>query len=61
VWIVTAWQRISPEVSVKSFKKCCMSNGTDGTDGMLWNGSEEDGNVRSEVRKMKALTVTWRR
>ena len=46
---------------MKSFKKCCMSNGTDGTDGMLWNGSEEDGNVRSEVRKMKALTVTWRR
>jgi hypothetical protein len=28
----------------------------DGTDDMLWNGSEEDGNV-SSTRKMKALTV----
>ena len=28
--------------------KCCISNAVDGTDGdMLWNGSEEDGNVRS--------------
>jgi hypothetical protein len=37
---------------VKGFKVCCMSNGMDGTDdGMLWNGSEEDGNVRSECKK----------
>jgi hypothetical protein len=38
------------------FNKCCISNAEDGTDDgdMLWNGSEEDGNVR---RKMKALTV----
>ena len=28
----------------------------DGTDDMLWNGSEVDGNVR-HVRKMKAVTV----
>ena len=34
---------------VKGFKKCCMSNALDETDGdMLWNGSEEDGNVRSD-------------
>ena len=52
-----AWQRISPEVTGKSFKKCCISNAMDKTaDDILWNGSEEDGNVRS-VRKMKALTV----
>ena len=39
---------------MKVFKKCCISNVTDGTDNdMLWNGSEENGNVR----KMKALTV----
>jgi hypothetical protein len=44
-------------VTVKGFKKCCISNAVDGTDdGMLWNGSERDGNVRS-VRKMKALTA----
>jgi hypothetical protein len=43
-----AGQCISPEVIVKGFKKWCTSNVMDGTDDdMLWNGSEEDGNVRS--------------
>jgi hypothetical protein len=40
----------------EGFKKCCISNAMDETDGMLWNGSQEDGNVRS-VGEMKALTV----
>ena len=44
-----AWQRVLPEVTVMGFKKCCTSNAVDGTaDDVLWNGSEEDGNVRSE-------------
>ena len=35
---------------MKGFRKCCISNAMDGTDDdMLWNGSEEDGNVRSNV------------
>ena len=35
-------------MTVKGFKKCCISNVVDGTDcDMLWNGSEEDGKVRS--------------
>jgi len=43
-----AWQRISPEVTVKGFKKCCISKAMDETyDDMLWNGSEDDGKVRS--------------
>jgi hypothetical protein len=47
-----------PEVTVKGFKKCCISNAMDGTDDdMLWNGSEEDRNVTSECEKDKALTV----
>ena len=34
---------------MKGFQKCCTSNAVDETDDdMLWNGSEEDGNVRSE-------------
>ena len=42
------WQHISPDVTVKGFKKCCISSAVDGTDfDVLWNGSEEDGNVRS--------------
>jgi DNA polymerase/3'-5' exonuclease PolX len=55
MWIITTWLRISQEVTVKCFKRCCMSNAMDETD-MLWNGSKEDVNVRS-IRKMKALTV----
>ena len=44
-----AWQCISPEVIVKGFKQSCISSAVNGTDDdMLWNGSEEDGNVRSE-------------
>jgi hypothetical protein len=46
MWIVTAWQHISPEVTVKGFKKCCISNGKAETDDILWNGSEEEGNVK---------------
>ena len=31
------------------YMKCCLCNAVDGTeDDMLWEGSEEDGNVRSE-------------
>ena len=49
MWIKTAWQHISPQVTVKGFKKCCISTAVEGTDDdMLWNGSEEDGNVRGE-------------
>jgi hypothetical protein len=41
--------RISPEVTVQGFKKSCISKAMDVTDDdMLWNGSDEDGNVRSE-------------
>ena len=43
---------------MKGFKKCCISNGMEETDDdVLWNGSEQYGFVRSECRKMKALTV----
>jgi hypothetical protein len=47
---------ISPEVIVKGFKKCCITNAVDENYDMLWNCSEEDEVVRS-VRKKKALTV----
>jgi len=52
MWIITAWQNISPEVTVKGCKNCCISTAKDETDNnMLWNCSEEDGNVRSECKK----------
>jgi hypothetical protein len=55
MWIITARHPISPEVIVKGFKKYCISNKVTKTYDMLWNGTEEDGNVRTV--KMKALTV----
>ena len=45
MWIITAWQRISPEVIVKGFMMCCISNVMVGTDNdMLWNSSEDNNN-----------------
>jgi hypothetical protein len=38
-------------VTVKGFEKCCISSAVDGTDGDMWNGSEEDGDVRSECEE----------
>jgi hypothetical protein len=49
--ITKAWQCISPDVTAKGFIQCCISNAVDGTDNMLWNGSEEDGNVRRECEE----------
>jgi hypothetical protein len=51
-----AWQHISPEVIVKCYKKCCISNAVDETDDVLWHVCAEDGNPKS-VRMMKALSV----
>jgi hypothetical protein len=49
MWIIMIWQHVSPEVTVKGFKKGCISNAVDGTaGGVLWNDSEENGYVRSE-------------
>jgi hypothetical protein len=43
---------------VKGFKRCCISNAMDETeDDVLWNDSEEDGDVRMSFRKLKTLTV----
>jgi hypothetical protein len=50
-------------VTVKGFKKCCISNAVDETDDdMLWNGSGEDGDVRRECKtlnvKMETITLS---
>lgn len=42
-WIVTAWNEIKPELIIKSFKKCGISNKLDGTeDDDLWLSDDED-------------------
>jgi hypothetical protein len=39
-------------MKLKAFKNSCISNGMDGTDDyMLWNGSEEYRDVRSECEE----------
>jgi hypothetical protein len=43
-----AWQHISPDVTVKGFKKCCLSNALDGTNEICL---EEDGDDRGEWEK----------
>jgi len=53
-----AWQRILSEVTVRGFKIWCIANVMDETDdNMLWNGSEEDGSVRSECEEDEDMTV----
>ena len=49
-WIITAWQRISPEMTVKFFKSAVQWMGLIMSD-MMWNGSEEDGKVESECEQ----------
>jgi len=36
---------------VTSCKKCCISGAVDESDDMMWNGSEEDQDVRSECEE----------
>jgi hypothetical protein len=46
MWNKMACQHISPEVTVKGFKKSYISIAVVGTDDdLLWNGIEEDGKV----------------
>jgi hypothetical protein len=41
-------------MTVKGFKKCCISSAVNDTDeDRLWNGSEEDENVRSKGEEDK--------
>jgi hypothetical protein len=48
-WIKTAWDDISPESIVKGFKKCCVSNDTNGTeDDALWEEDHEENSSNDE-------------
>jgi hypothetical protein len=50
---IMAWQCISPDMIVKEFKKCCISNAMDESyDVLLWNNSKKGGNVRSMMMMM---------
>ena len=48
--IIKAWQCISPEVTMQSFKKCCISTAVNETDDdILWNGSEDGSCILEHV------------
>ena len=56
-----AWQCLSPELTVKGFKNCCMPSAMDVIgDDMLWNGSEEDGTVWSECEECADIAKAYR-
>jgi hypothetical protein len=56
--IVTAEPHISPEVIVKCFKKCCISNAVDANEDMTCgNIGKRMGMFGVRVSKTKALTV----
>jgi hypothetical protein len=60
LWIITGWQCTSQYAILKDFKRCCVFNAVDGTnDDMLWNGSEEVGDVRSESEKDKGTVCEY--
>jgi len=48
---------MSPEIVVKGFKKFCVYAAMYA--GMLWNGSEEDGDVRSECEQDADSDTDW--
>jgi hypothetical protein len=58
MWIITTWQHISPEVTVKGFKKFCISSETDGADDdMLRMTAKRLGMLEMSATKTNALTV----
>jgi hypothetical protein len=54
MWIIKAWQRISPEVTVKGFKKCCTFSAMDEKNGMA---VRRIGILEVSVRNMIMLKV----
>jgi len=41
--VSSAWKAIPESISVRSFKKCCISNALDGSeDDILWEDDDED-------------------
>jgi hypothetical protein len=61
MWIITAQQHISPEVTVNSFKKCCISNAVGGTDDSCGMAVKRMRMLGVSVRKMQVLTVKMER
>ena len=58
VWITTAWQCISTEVTVKGVQQCCISNAMDETNNdSCGMAVQRIGMSGVSAREMKALTM----
>jgi hypothetical protein len=57
MWITTAWQRISPDITVKGFKQCCVSSAMMGLMMCCGMTVKRMGMLGVSVRKMKAMIV----
>jgi len=57
MWIITAWQHISPDMLIKGSKKCCISNVMDGTNDSRGTAVKRMGMQGVSVMMMKAITV----
>ena len=45
-WVLSTWTSIPAELVAKSFKKCCTSNASDGTEhDLLWDDDEDNSDV----------------
>ena len=46
--------------NLKGFKKCCISSAVhEADDGILWNDSKEDGNVRGECEEHEGTDCSY--
>jgi hypothetical protein len=57
MWIIITRPHISPEVFVKSIKKCCISNVMDGTNDSCGMAVKRMGILGVNVKMMKAITM----
>jgi len=56
MWIITAWQHISPDTYIKGAKNCCISNAMDGTNDICGTAVKRMGMLGVNVKMMKAVT-----
>ena len=55
-WVKTSWQAVNDEIVVRSFKKCGISNASDGTeDNMLY--SESEGSDTSDTEPQSVINL----
>jgi len=60
MWIVTAWQHISPDVNVKGFKKYCTSSAVGEAGYVLWKAVKRKGMLQWVWGRWRHWLLRWR-